>query len=105
MGLGLSWDDIACDVGVTTKQIKGNWANSQTTELAFGMLRQAASKLRADLETYGTWIAGLLHATEAARARVDGSYAVSTPNRIANKLKAAVQYDPYPMMVIANSES
>ena len=95
VGLGLSWDDIACDVGVTTKQIRelGQLANDGT-----GVRHASTSglKLRADLDTYGTWIAGLLHATEAARARVDGSYAVSTPNRIANKLKAAVQYDPYP---------
>ena len=94
-GLELSWDDIASDVGVTTKQIKevGQIANDET-----GVRHASKSgvKQRASLETYGTWIAGLLHAIEAARARIDQEYVSSGPERIAEKLKAAVQYDPYP---------
>ena len=94
-GLGLSWNEIASDVGVTTKQIKevGQIANDET-----GVRHASKSgvKQRASLETYGTWIAGLIDAIESARARVDKNYTASDPKRIAEKLKVAVQYDPYP---------
>lgn len=94
VGLGLSWDDIASDVGVTTRQIKdvGQIANDETG------VRHASvsgSKLRANTENVGTWIAGLVHAIECARARIDKSYTASEPKRIAEKLRLAVQYVPY----------
>ena len=94
-GLGLSWKEIASDVGVTTKQIKevGQIANDES-----GVRHASKSgvKQRASLETYSTWIAGLIDAIESARARVDKNYTASDPKRIAEKLKVAVQYDPYP---------
>ncbi len=94
-GLGLSWSEIASDVGVTTKQIKevGQIANDES-----GVRHASKSgvKQRASLETYGTWIAGLIDAIESARARVDKSYTASDSKRISEKLKVAVQYDPYP---------
>lgn len=94
-GLNLSWEDIASDVGVTTRQIKeiGQIANDES-----GVRHASKSgvKQRASLETYGTWIAGLVHAIESARARIDKTYVSSDPKRIAEKLKVAIQYDPYP---------
>ena len=94
-GLGLSWDKIASDVGVTTKQIKevGRIANEES-----GVRHASKSgvKQRASLETYGTWIAGLIDAIESARHRVDKSYTASDSKRIATKLKVALPYDPYP---------
>lgn len=94
-GLDLSWDEIARDVGVTTKQIKvvGQIANDES-----GVRHASKSgvKQRASLETYGTWIAGLIDAIESARARTDKTYTASDSKRIAKKLKVAVQYDPYP---------
>lgn len=94
-GLKLSWDEIASDIGVTTKQIKevGQIANDET-----GVRHASKSgvKQRASLETYGTWIAGLIDAIESARARIDKTYTASDSKRIAAMLKVAVQYDPYP---------
>lgn len=94
-GLNLSWDEIASDVGVTTRQIKevGRIANEES-----GVRHASRSgvKQRASLETYGTWIAGLIDAIESARGRIDTNYTVSESERIAEKLKIAVQYDPYP---------
>lgn len=94
-GLKLSWNDIANDVGVSTKQIKvvGQIANDES-----GVRHASKSgvKQRASLETYGTWIAGLIDAIESARARIDKSYTASDSKRIAEKLKVAMQYDPYP---------
>ena len=94
-GLKLSWDDIANDVGVSTKQIK---AVSQIANDESGVRHASRSgvKQRASLETYGTWIAGLIDAIESARARTDKSYTASDSKRIAEKLKVAVQCDPYP---------
>lgn len=94
-GLNLSWNEIASDVGVTTKQIKalGQIANDES-----GVRHASKSgvKQRASFETYGTWIAGLVDAIESARARIDKTYTASDSKRIAEKLKVAVQYDPYP---------
>ena len=94
-GLKLSWDEIASDVGVSTKHIKevGRIANEES-----GVRHASKSgiKQRASLETYGTWIAGLIDAIESARARIDKGYTASDSKRIVEKLKVAVQYDPYP---------
>lgn len=94
-GLDLSWDEIARDVGVTTKQIKqvGQIANDET-----GVRHASKSgvKQRATLETYATWIAGLVDAIESARARIDITYTKSDVKTRANKLRAAMQFDPYP---------
>lgn len=93
-GLNLSWNEIARDLGVTTKQIKavGQIANDES-----GVRHASTSgvKQRASLETYGTWIAGLIDAIESARARIDKTYTASDSKRIANKLTVAIQYDPY----------
>ncbi len=94
-GLNLSWDDIANDVGVSKKQIKvlGQIANEES-----GVRHASKSgvKQRASLEEYGTWLAGLIDAIESARARIDNTYQASDSKGIAEKLKVAVQYDPYP---------
>lgn len=94
-GLNLSWDDIANDVGVSTKQIKevGRIANEES---GVRHASKSGAKQRASLETYGTWIAGLIDAIESARARIDPGYTASDSKKIAQKLKVAVQYDPYP---------
>ncbi|MDA4848615.1 hypothetical protein [Hoeflea poritis] len=94
-GLNLSWDEIAGDIGVTTKQIKavGQIANDES---GVRHASRSGEKQRASLETYSTWIAGLIDAIESARARVDKSYTASDSKQIAEKLKVAIQYDPYP---------
>lgn len=94
-GLSLSWDDIASDVGVTKKQIKvlGQIANDES---GVRHASKSGDKQRASLETYSTWIAGLIDAIESARGRIDDTYNPSDAKRIAEKLKVAVQYDPYP---------
>lgn len=94
-GMGLSWQQIANDVGVSKKKIEevGRIANNET---GVRHASQSGTKQRASLETYSTWMAGLIDAVESARARVDSSYTASSSERIAEKLKNAVQYDPYP---------
>ena len=94
-GLNLSWNDVASDVGVTTKQIKaiGQIANDKS---GVRHASKSGKKQRASLETYSTWIAGLIDAIESARARVDKNYTASDSKRIAEMLKVAMQYDPYP---------
>lgn len=94
-GLNLSWDDIARDVGVTTRQIKavGQIANDES---GVRHASRTGGKQRASLATYSTWIAGLIDAIESARARVDKGYTASDSKKIAEKLKVAMQYDPYP---------
>ena len=80
---------------MTKKEIKevGQIANDES-----GVRHASKSgvKRRASLETYGTWIAGLIDAIESARARIDNSYTASDSKRIAEKLKVAMQYYPYP---------
>ena len=102
-GLNLSWKDIASDVGVTTKQIKavGQIANDDS---GVRHASKSGEKQRASLETYSTWIVGLVDAIEAARARVDKSYTASDPKRISEKLKVAMQYDPYSVMLALSAQ-
>ena len=94
-GLGLSWHDIAGDLGVTTKDLKavGQIANDES-----GVRHASRSgvKQRASLETYGTWIVGLIDAIESARARIDSTYTACDSTRIVHKLKVAIPTNPYP---------
>ena len=94
-GLNLSWDDIARAGGGTTKQIKavGQIANDES---GVRHASRSGEQQRASLKTYSTWIAGLIDAIESARARVDKSYTVSDSKQIAEKLKVAMLYNPYP---------
>ena len=94
-GLGLSWQDIASDLGVTTKDLKavGQIANDET-----GVRHASRSgvKQRASLQIYGTWIVGLIDAIESARARIDSTYTACDSTRIVDKVKIAIPTNPYP---------
>ena len=94
-GMKLSWADIAGDLGIPEKEIRklGQIANDES---GVRHASKSGGKQRASLETYGTWIAGLIDVIEAGRARLDKKYKTSDPKRVAEILKVAVQYDPYP---------
>lgn len=91
----LSWEDIAKDLGVPVKELKEftKYANHET-----GVRHATLSgrKVRADLDTYGSWVCGLLDEINATRARFDKSFTPMTPNEVGDTVARAVQPAPYP---------
>jgi len=94
-GLRISQKEMASAIGVDVHNLKklGKIANDET-----GMRHASTSgvKMRADLETYSTWIAGLADGINYARSKVDATFNRMTSTEIAEALKVAVMIHPYP---------
>jgi hypothetical protein len=93
-GLDISKAKLAEALGVGLKDLKelGRLANHETG------VRHATSagvKMRANVETYSTWAAGLVDAINFGRAQLDSGFHPMKPDEVANILKVAVRLQPY----------
>lgn len=93
-GEGRSWDDLAADIGVSKKDIKGF---KKLVNVDYGVRHASKSgqKLKADVENHGTWVAGLIDAINASRERLDQGYKAAEPEVVATAVIAAMPVEPY----------
>jgi len=93
-GLKISKRELAEGIGVPLKNLKqlGELAN---VESGVRHASKRGTKLRANLENYSTWIAGLVDAINLARNRVDPEFVPMTAKEVADALSVAVKIHPY----------
>jgi len=94
-GLKISKKEFAEALGVRLDDLKqlGKLANVETG------VRHATStgaKMRANVETYSTWAAGLIDAINFSRAKLEPQFRPMTPHEVAHALKVALLVQPYP---------
>jgi hypothetical protein len=94
-GLKISKQELAQGVGVPLKNLKhlGEIAN---VESGVRHATKTGVKMRADVDNYSTWIAGLLDAINFARKKVESSFVPMTAEEVAEALSVAVKIQPYP---------
>jgi hypothetical protein len=94
-GLNISKSELAEALGVRLNDLKqlGRLAN---TETGVRHATTAGVKMRADVETYSTWAAGLIDAVNFGRAKLEPGFSPMKPDEIANVLKVAIRLEPYP---------
>jgi hypothetical protein len=93
-GLRISKRDLAEGIGVPLKNLKqlGEMAN-----VGSGVRHASKTgiKMRANLESYSTWIAGLVDAINFARKKVEHDFVPMTAKEVAESLSVAVKIRPY----------
>ena len=94
-GLKISKKEMANALGVELSHYKilGKMANVETG------IRHASttgSKMRADAETYSTWMCGLVDGINYARNKVEQGFVRMTPKEVATAMTIAVRFNPYP---------
>jgi hypothetical protein len=94
VGEGRSWNDLAADVGVSKKDIKGF---KKLVNVDYGVRHASKSgqKLKADVLNHGTWVAGLIDAINATRGRLEKGYAAAEPGVVAAAVMAAMPVEPF----------
>ena len=94
-GLNVDKKQLAEALGVRLEDLKqlGKLANAET---GVRHASTAGVKMRADVETYGTWAAGLIDAINFGRAQLETGFRPMSPAEVANVLKVAVRLQPYP---------
>lgn len=94
VGEGRSWNDLAKDIGISKKDIKGF---KKLVNVGYGVRHASRSgqKLRADVENHGTWVAGLIDAMNATRERLDEGYTSPGSEVVAAAVIAAMPIEPY----------
>jgi hypothetical protein len=60
------------------------------------MIARVGVKMRAVLENYATWAAGLTDAINFARAKLEPGFSPMKPQQVASVLKSALLLNPYP---------
>lgn len=94
-GLKISKRELAKGIGVPLKNLKslGEIAN---VDSGVRHATKSGVKIRANTETYSTWIAGLVDAINFARSRRESGFVPMTAKEVAVALTAAVKMQPYP---------
>ncbi len=95
VGQSVEWDDIADDIGVPADDLR-ELKKTANYETGVRHASKTGGKLRASVENYGTWVAGLFHAINAARARVEKDFEPMTTEQITDAVMRAVPVVPYP---------
>lgn len=93
-GLRITKKELAAALGVSFDELKqlGKLANAGTG------VRHATSagvKMRANVETYSTWTAGLVDAINFGRSKLEPNYQLMKPAEVANALKICIALQPY----------
>jgi hypothetical protein len=93
-GLKISKKEMANALGVELSHYKtlGKVANVET---GVRHASTSGSKMRADAETYSTWMCGLVDGINYARSKVEQEFARMTPKEVATAMSIAVLFNPY----------
>jgi hypothetical protein len=93
-GLKISKKELAQGIGVPLKNLKqlGEIAN---VESGVRHATKTGVKMRANIENYSTWIAGLVDAINFARKRLESAFVPMTAREVAEAISVAVKMQPY----------
>lgn len=94
VGTGMSWDDLAKDVGVSVNEIRDL---KKTANVDTGVRHAAKTgiKMRASSDNYGSWVCGLLDAINATRARLESGFVKMTAEQAGQAVARAIPAVPY----------
>jgi hypothetical protein len=94
-GLKISKKEMAAALGVKLNDYKdlGKLANVET---GVRHASSTGSKIRADTETYSTWMCGLVDGINYARSKVEKGFVRMAPKEVAAAMTVAVLLNPYP---------
>jgi hypothetical protein len=94
-GLKISKKEMANGLGVEHGHYKdlGKIANVET---GVRHASTSGSKIRADTETYSTWMCGLVDGINYARSKVEQGFVRMAPKEVATAMTIAVRFNPYP---------
>jgi hypothetical protein len=94
-GLKISKKEMATALGVEHSHYKalGKMANVET---GVRHASSTGSKIRADTETYSTWMCGLVDGINYARSKVEKGFVRMAPKEVAAAVAVAVLFNPYP---------
>jgi hypothetical protein len=86
---GVGWDQLASEIGTSSKNMRElkQMANDETGVRHASRL---GGKLRPDTEIYGTWVAGLIDAISASRARRSSDFTRMTAEEIVEVVTMAI---------------
>jgi hypothetical protein len=93
--LKISKKEMAVALGVEHSHYKalGKMANVET---GVRHASSTGSKIRADTETYSTWMCGLVDGLNSARSKIEKGFVRMAPKEVAEAMTVAVLLDPYP---------
>ena len=89
------WEDLAEDMGISKKDVR-DFKKLVNVDYGVRHASRSGEKLRGEFETYPFWVAGLMDAINATRARLDEGFKPTEPAVIAAAIEAAVPMEPYP---------
>lgn len=94
VGLGLSWEDLAKDLGVPVSELRDR---KKTANADTGVRHAAKSgiKMRANAGNYGSWVCALFDAINVARARLEPGFKPMNSREVAEAVMRAVSAVPY----------
>lgn len=93
-GMGFTWDDIAKELGGTKNDIR-ELKNTANFESGVRHASKSGMKLRASLENYASYVAGLFYMINPARAKVEPGYTTVGGNEGGKILARAIPHVPF----------
>jgi hypothetical protein len=91
---GRSWDDLAADIGVSKAEVR-EFKKLVNVDHGVRHASRSGMKLRANVEQYGFWVAALIDAMNATRARLESGYQIPPHEVTAEGLMRAIPVHPY----------
>ena len=94
VGTGMSWDDLARDVGVSVTEIR-DLKKTANVETGVRHAAKTGIKMRASSDNYGSWVCGLVDAINATRARLESGFVKMTAEQVGHAVARAIPAVPY----------
>jgi hypothetical protein len=93
-GLGISWEDVAADVGAPLADLR-EFKKMANHETGVRHASKSGEKLRTDLEGYGIAVCNLIDAIYGARKRLEPGFVGAPPARRVEAVKRAISLAAY----------
>lgn len=93
-GLGFTWEGIAKELGGTKSDIR-ELKKAANVETGVRHASKSGMKLRAEVRSYSSWVAGLFDIINAARTKVEPGYVSVAGKEGAKLLSRARPYVPF----------
>jgi len=93
-GAGMSWEEIAKALGVPFSEIR-DLKKLANVDTGVRHASKSGVKMRAEPQTYGTWVCALIDGINAVRARLEADFKVMDPKEVADAVLRAAPPVPY----------
>lgn len=94
VGLDLTWEDIAKEIGATAKDIR-DLKKTANYDTGVRHATKTGVKMRADPFNYGTWVCGLFDALNVARERLEPGFKRMVQQEVGAAVARAAPYIPF----------